>query len=76
MKNYKRIKRIQKTASDDGFTLETWYYIVYEKSGKCVKRNKLPKEAEKQIMNGMMKMEKVETIKCKGNITYYATTYI
>lgn len=75
MTNYKTITKIQKTASDDGFTLGTWYYITYKKSGKSRKCIKLPKEAEKQIMKRILNRETVKTIKCKGNITYITTTY-
>lgn len=74
MTNYKTITKIQKTASDDGFTLGTWFYITYKKIGKSRKCNRLPKDAEKQIMKGI-KQVKVETIKCKGNVTYIRTVY-
>lgn len=75
MTNYKTITKIQKTATDDGFTIETWFFITYAKSGKSRKCNKIPKDAEKQILRGVKKPLSVETVKCKGNITYIRTVY-
>ena len=75
MTQYKNISKVQKTATDDGFTFGTWYYITYVKSDKIRKVNKLPKEAERQIDNGTLSVKCVEVDKCKGNVTFTTTRY-
>ena len=75
MTQYKNISKVQKTATDDGFTFGTWYYITYVKSGKIRKVNRLPKEAERQIGNGTLSVKDTEVDKCKDNVTYITTRY-